>query len=204
MAKKFFMGAALGVAALACSLTAQAAYTVTMTQVGTDVVATGSGSLNLGAAGTMVSGGSQTAGVIPAFAAIAVGDTAPIDGYALTITGPASFGLGGLTLPSSGAGPIVVIGAGGGSGGGIAVPTGYSSGAPLGTSSATYAGQTLADLGVTPGTYVWTWGSGPTADSFTLNVGSAASIPSLSEWGTIFLATLLGMLGFATLRRRRD
>ncbi len=203
MAKKFFMGAALGVVALACSVTAQAAYTVTMNQVGTDVVATGSGSLNLGAAGGWTSGG-LLAYVEPDFAVIVVGATASVDAYPVAGAGPASFGPGLATLASSGSGPIAGISGGGGFGGALAVPSGYVSGAPLGTSSATYAGQTLADLGITPGTYVWTWGSGPTADSFTLNVGSATSIPTLSEWGTIFLATLLGMLGSATLRRRSD
>lgn len=198
MAKKLFMGAALGVAALVCSVTAQAAYTVTLNQVGADVVMTGSGSLNLGASGAL-SPAAQPTGVAPTTAALVVGASGVADIYAITVTGPTSFGPGGTTL-ASGAGPIAGIT---GTGGLLAVPPGYISGSPVGASSATFTGQTLAGLGATPGTYVWTWGSGPTADSFTLIVGAATNIPTLSEWGTIFLAALLGMLGFATLRRRR-
>jgi hypothetical protein len=37
-----------------------------------------------------------------------------------------------------------------------------------------YAGATFASLGVTPGTYVWAWGSAATADSLTLQIGPAA------------------------------
>jgi hypothetical protein len=52
----------------------------------------------------------------------------------------------------------------------LIVPFDYVSGDPLSASS-TYVGATIASLGMTPGEYVWTWGSGDTADSFTLNVG---------------------------------
>jgi PKD repeat protein len=44
-------------------------------------------------------------------------------------------------------------------------------GAPL-LGEAKYDNTTLEELGMDVGTYVWTWGSGETADSFTLNVGT--------------------------------
>ncbi|MGH3265858.1 MAG: hypothetical protein ACRDNS_28130 [Trebonia sp.] len=50
----------------------------------------------------------------------------------------------------------------------VGVTKGYVSGSSL-TSSATWDNQTFASLGVTPGSYVWTWG-GPRDDSFTLDV----------------------------------
>jgi hypothetical protein len=54
------------------------------------------------------------------------------------------------------------------------LPQGYVSGDPL-SDSATYTGATFASLGVTPGTYVWTWGSGADADNFTLQIGPTAA-----------------------------
>ena len=51
------------------------------------------------------------------------------------------------------------------------VPTGYVSGNPL-SGRAIYSGKTLATLGVTPGTYVWTWGAGAN-QNFTLKILSA-------------------------------
>src|SRR5205085_7185414 len=49
---------------------------------------------------------------------------------------------------------------------GLIVPTGYVSGTAL-SDTATYSGRTFATLGVTPGTYVWTWGTGAN-QNFTL------------------------------------
>ena len=48
------------------------------------------------------------------------------------------------------------------------VPRGYVSGTAL-SDSATYSGKTLATLGVTPGTYVWKWGTGAN-QNFTLQI----------------------------------
>ena len=52
----------------------------------------------------------------------------------------------------------------------VSVPTGYVSGTAL-SDSATYSNTTLATLGVTPGTYVWTWGTSAN-QNFTLEIPS--------------------------------
>ncbi len=78
---------------------------------------------------------------------------------------------------------------------GIGVPAGYLSGGPL-SDSATYDNTTLASLGVTPGKYVWTWGSGADADSFTLIAGA---VPEPSTWALL----LAGFGGLATVAYRR-
>jgi hypothetical protein len=65
------------------------------------------------------------------------------------------------------------------------VPSGYVSGHPL-SDTVTFDSQTFSSLGVKGGTYVWTWGTGTHAHSFTLQIGPAVSEPSS--------LTLLGML----------
>jgi hypothetical protein len=108
-------------------------------------------------------------------------------------TGPASFGSGGQTLASSGIGDFVglddvdnfLLG-----------PSGYVSGSALSDSS-TYDDQTFSGLGVTPGTYEWTWGPTALDDTFTLDIPAAVPEPAS--------LTLLGggLIGLAFLRRRR-
>jgi hypothetical protein len=79
----------------------------------------------------------------------------------------------------------------------LGVPQGYVSGNPL-SDTATWDSTTFASLGVTPGTYVWSWGTGAN-QNFTLQIGPAAA----PEPGTL---TLLGaaLASFAFLRRRRQ
>jgi hypothetical protein len=83
--------------------------------------------------------------------------------------------------------------------GSIYVPRNYVSGRPL-MSTLTWDNATFVSLGVTPGTYVWTWGSGVNAGSFTLQIGPTGAAPEPATLGLMVLG-LLGA-GFAGRKRR--
>jgi hypothetical protein len=75
------------------------------------------------------------------------------------------------------------------------VPTGYLSGSALSDTS-TYADETLSTLGVTLGTYEWTWGTG--ADqNFTLVIGVPVPEPASS---LLLGAAMAGLLLAMTIR----
>ncbi|HEY1933200.1 MAG TPA: PEP-CTERM sorting domain-containing protein [Acetobacteraceae bacterium] len=173
-----------------------------MTEVGSDVVVTASGTINL--AGFDHPGYEQYSdgpnGVIPSLGTILVGGPGDLttDLYS-PFSGPTTFGSGGFTQPSSGGGDRVGVRQDSPSTIFIVVPQGYVSGDPLAGTS-TYAGATFASLGITPGTYVWSWGSGPTLDSLTLDVtASAPVVPEPTSLG--LLATALA--GLFVKRRRK-
>jgi hypothetical protein len=164
---------------------AQAGYTVTLQQVGPNVVATGTGAIGLhgltfllGQYGPIVPQMSSRFFFLPGRGSVAEIYTGPlpssVDLYSGPIIGPTSFGGVSETFASSGSGDMVGIGATtGGEHAGVYlyVPAGYVSGTFL-SDSATYSGTTFASLGVTPGTYVWTWGTGAN-QNFTLKILSA-------------------------------
>jgi protein with PEP-CTERM/exosortase system signal len=125
------------------------AYTVTLEQVGFNVVANGSGAINLTGLGLFVPFAGQA-------------EVNPSAGF--IITGP--------------------------------VPSGYISGTALSDSS-TYDNATFASLGVTPGTYVWSWGTGLPNQNFTLII-SGAEVP---DGGSTVSLLGFGLLGLAALRR---
>ena len=174
--------ATLGVAVLmgyGLSAPAQANYIVTLTeQSGNVVAASGSGTLDLtGLIGPEPGSTSSGAFMTPNAGIIITGPTMGLaDNRYTGFTGPTSFGSGGpLFDASSGTGDRVGIDEAltiGGSLGALVLPAGYVSGAPL-SSTAIWNNFTFASLGVTPGTYVWTWGSG-VDDSFTLQIGPTA------------------------------
>lgn len=173
-----------------------AAYTLYFFESGGNVVASGSGSLNLGALSPAGSG-PLSPGVIASAGLVFTGTAGTVDAY-LGISGPPAFGGGGPVGANAGSGDMVGLDST--MPGFVFAPAGYVSGAAL-TSSATWTATSLASLGLTPGTYLWTWGTGPTADSFTVHIGipPPASIPTLSEWGLLVLAVL--MAGWAMHHR---
>jgi elongation factor P hydroxylase len=154
---------------------AQAGYTVTLQQVGPNVVATGSGPLDLTGLLFTLSRCCENPAIHPS------GNT---NGGVIIRTGPTSssvdiyrgperlvsIGSGSGTAASSGSGDMVGVATlvFGNRFNILSVPTGYVSGNPL-SDSATYNNATLATLGVTPGTYVWTWGTGAN-QNFTIKI----------------------------------
>lgn len=72
----------------------------------------------------------------------------------------------------------------------LLVPSAYVSGSQLAGQSF-HQNKFIADIGLTPGQYTWTWGSGTDADFYTVNVAPA---PGASM--------LLAIAPFVTRRRR--
>jgi hypothetical protein len=140
---------------------------VTILEVGSDVIMSGSGSLNVTG---LIEGSVQTAGGINGTLGYwVIGQTNPF--FARKFFGsnlnvyPNSFGSG-YTAPTSYSGDTFGI-QNGSLGKDIVLPLGYTSGSPL-SGTATFANKTISSMGLTPGTYLYDWGS----DSITLQIGS--------------------------------
>src|SRR5262249_42271170 len=117
---------------------------------------TGSGAINLTGLTLSVSGILVPGTIAANLGLIQIGqlDNLLVDQYT-GITGPTSFGPGSFFSANTGSGDFVGIA---GHAGDIDVPGGYVSGAPL-SDSMTFNSATFASLGLTPGTYVWSWGA---------------------------------------------
>lgn len=197
-----FQKAVLSAALLLCLQgKGHAAYTVYVFETGGNVVAQGSGGLNL-AGTTLVAGVASTVPLMgPSFGLLYTGPGGNLTRYG-GLTGPASFGPSAITSATSATGQLVGIQAASLR---LFVPPGYVSGSPL-ASSATWNAATLATLGATPGTYVWTWAG----DTYTVNIGmappnvSATPVPTLPAgfWGMIGLSGLVACLGMKRLNRK--
>jgi hypothetical protein len=162
----------------------------TFLEQGADVVATGSGSINLARftkppstidlhdsgvqARTALTG---TAGTVTAYTGIA---------------GPSSFGSGGRTIAFLGGGDAVDVN---GADRVLGVPVAYVSGNAL-SNRMEFVGD-FASIGLTPGTYTWTWGAGNNADSLTVQIGPVPEPASVLVVG-------IGLFGLAAARLLRQ
>ena len=175
------------------------AYTVTLEQVGSNVVATGSGAINL--TGLPINPITlSTSSILDARRGdISTGPTGIsfVDVYAAVLTGPPNFGSGSAFFPDAGSGDLVGISIDQGL---LFVPHGYVSNAAL-SDSMTFNNATFASLFVTPGTYVWTWGTGLANQNFTLQIGSVG-IPGVPDGGSTVSLFGCALLGLAALRRK--
>jgi hypothetical protein len=152
---------------IAHTATSRGAYVVTFSQVGANVVATGSGSINT----TDLSFASNTNTMAPrvnaSTAAVALGPAPSSVGDYFGFIGPTKFGTGAQFNADTSSGMRVSIN---GNTNDLFLPVNYESGTFLSTSTNTWNNKTIAGLGLTPGTYTWTWGKGSTSDTFVVTI----------------------------------
>ncbi len=168
----------------------QAAVVVTIQQVGPDVVGTATGSLNVTSLSPISTAAAQSALAYasPTSWLYAVGSgtatsynvgtwvvAQPLQSSAQTHLATGSSGL-----------PVGVARVSGQPTDRLQVPVGYVSGSPI-NASASWSGQTLSSLGLTPGTFIFDYGT----DRIVFQVvASPIAVPALSTLG-LFLASLL-------------
>jgi hypothetical protein len=173
-----------------------AGYVVNVMESGGNVVATGSGTINT--TDLTFNGGGSFAGTQNFRPDLGVALFGPTDlvhvDLFLGISGPSSFGSGIGDFADSGTGDFVgVLGPQQ-----LVVPANYVSNSQL-SSSTFFSGSTFSSLGLTTGTYVWTWGSGANADSFTMNIVS--SVPEPASLVMLGMGSL-AILGYARSQKK--
>jgi VPDSG-CTERM motif len=180
---------------LGITQSARANFIETVSQVGTNVVATGSGAIDLNGLffiGVFTPTASQ---VRSNDGLLVTGPTGFLDGYfgfSPPISGPTGFGTSSTSTFGTGSGDEVGIW---GLPHLILVPQFYVSGDPL-TSSGIWLNQTFGSLGLTPGTYEWTWGDGGANQNFTLIIGE-----SVPDSGSTLSLLGLALVGLGVVRR---
>ncbi|NWK55621.1 hypothetical protein HW115_08360 [Verrucomicrobiaceae bacterium N1E253] len=169
------------------TLVSEAAVTVDVEEVGSDVVISWSGSLNTTA---LTPGGGWAGGLRASFNRLlgAGGSNglqslqAPTIGFsgATASAGTFSTHAGTITASSTTGGGFGFLLEGAGTR--IYLPHGYVDGTAI-SGSQTYAGQTILTLGIQDG-FNYSWGTGATADNITVN--ATASPPATTKLGRVF------------------
>ncbi len=156
---------------------AQAKFVAVFEEVGANVEEIGDGTIDVTDLGPPGRPGKDTPLVSPIQGIAVMGalDRSVTPFFNVEITGPGHFGFGATTDADGGSGDRLVIAKVSSV---IGVPSGYISGAKL-NNSLFYLNATFASLGMTPGVYVWSWGSGAHADSLTIDIAVPAPGVSL-------------------------
>lgn len=181
-------------------------FVVKLMQQGSNVIATGSGAFDLTSLAYRGSGvGTVFETINPSKAFFNLGQpntSETLDQYSGLITGPTHYGSGSsYWVASVGNGSTVVFDGGGDtlSVSKLYLPPGYRSGDPL-SNTTTWDNASFASLGLTPGRYVWIWGTGA-EQRFTLVIGGAVTAPEPATLGMYGFGVLL-IGAFVGLRRR--
>ena len=175
---------------------ANAAATITFSQVGNDVQATISGSLNLSA--LSIHGSYNNRGKVR-------GDTANVVLTSTTLQTNDEYTIpsGPNTIGTSTSNQLNSSGSGGPFGvnsfnSRLIVPQGFTGGAVAASSA--WSNTTIDGLGLTPGTYIYAWGTaGINYDTLTIVIPAPtpSAVPTLSEWSQMLLALMvLSMIGW--------
>ena len=200
--KSVSLAVALGV--MAFSGSAYASAVITIEQQGADVVATGSGTLDLADLFASFGGFDGFTAVSGQHAYVVTGPVLPVTDsvtFYTGATGPANFGSGSYTVASSGGGDRFGVDVAGGTARIWASPL-YKSGSAL-SSTDTWANTTLSGLGLTPGVYTYSWGTGADADTLQVRIGATISgVPEASTWAMMLGG--FGVIGGAMRVRRKS
>ncbi len=166
-----------------------AGVTVTIEEVGNDVVMTGAGTLDLTLWMYYLQGAGNT--VIEASNGITLGSPADMDIYyqPIGLTGASNLGpLDSPQYPDATSGDFLGLWW---EADFLFAPLGYESGAEL-TGSAHYEDESFQSIGLTEGVYTWMWDTTTGTDFFTVHVVPAPGV-----------LALLGIAGMFGARRRR-
>lgn len=191
----------------------QAGVTINLTESGGNILATTSGTINtLGL--LLFNGADWSARIRPDTigterGAIGVGDLSNDFVNQYRVNGPVTFGPGKTNvLATSSIGNFIGIRAITHIGQDfplLQLPSMYTSGSFI-SGSSTFNSATFASLGLTTGTYLYSWGAGDTADSLTINVGASSGPAAVPEPSTLCIACIAftASLGTTLVRKRRN
>jgi hypothetical protein len=142
---------------------APSGFTVTIVESGGDVVMTASGSLNINDLTYITTTTLGGSGIGVSTATFIMGSNGDFDTYSGFTSTPSNFGTGGGGPSTSASGDIFGVIFQGTPPYELVVPKSYVTGSAI-SSTQTFSGETFGSLGLVPGTYTYTWGSGANAD----------------------------------------
>jgi len=160
---------------------ATAPFSASFVESGSDVVLSFEGTLDLTGLNFSQTTNAVAGGVGPAQAAFGIGPsgTIPVDAYTGgTFSYPSNFGTGGGSPIPTGSGDYFGVFTLDGPSGprSLIVPSGYTSSTYI-AGTTTLSGQTFASLGLSAGTYNYSWGVGA-GQSFVLTIGGVGPTPT--------------------------